>query len=149
MVWCVNFAETQQYLPPDLRAFFDREKLSTLPIKTLAAEFADFKKFDDPDACENFVLFFEPPSLDERIVNQVALFSFGSRCDLDLDAWLEDKSHSRPNIGKKVIIPAALKWEIRDKLDQSGITERVLFPGLDGLSTWLKRWYTPKNPTAP
>jgi hypothetical protein len=42
---------------------------------------------------------------------------------------------------KKIIIPAELKWEIRDKMDQANITERVLFPGLDGLSQWLRRHY--------
>ena len=49
-------------------------------------------------------------------------------------AWLE----ARSVIARKLIIPAALKWEIRDKLDQANITERVLYPGLDGLSQWLR-----------
>ncbi len=55
-------------------------------------------------------------------------------------AWLA----AHPSIWRKIIIPAELKWEIRDKLDQANITERVLFPGLDGLTSWLKRHYSPK-----
>jgi hypothetical protein len=58
-----------------------------------------------------------------------------------LDDWLRD----HPNMWRKIVIPFELKWEIRDKLDQANITERVLFPGLDGLSRWLKRHYSPKT----
>ena len=54
------------------------------------------------------------------------------------DDWLRD----HPEPWRRVIVPAAAKWEIRDKPDQANINERVLFPGLDGLSRWLARYYT-------
>jgi len=90
---------------------------------------------------DDFVMFFEPPSMEDRIVNQYAFFSIMSDPRQPIDRWLA----SHPEIWRKIIIPAELKWEIRDKLDQANITERVLFPGLDGLSRWLKRHYSPKG----
>ena len=82
----------------------------------------------------------EPPSIDDRIVNQYAFCSVMNDPCMVLDDWLE----AYPGIARKIIIPAGLKWEIRDKLDQANINERVLFPGLDGLSRWLKRHYSPR-----
>ena len=90
---------------------------------------------------DDFVVFFEPPSLDDRIVTQFALFSLMSRPTVRLDQGLSDHDHLR----RRIIIPAGLKWEVRDKLDQANITERVLFPGLDGLSQWLKRYFTTRD----
>ena len=58
-----------------------------------------------------------------------------------LDRWLE----RHPDLCRRLILPAALKWEVRDKLDQANITERVLFPGLDGLCRWLTRFYSPRT----
>lgn len=150
VIWCVNFLEVQRWLPQGLRATLENKKLSVFSIETLAEQFKEFSDFDDPDAnVAPFMLFFEPPSLDGRIVNQVALFSFLSRSDLQLDDWLEQVAVGNPLICKKIILDRNLKWEVRDKLDQANITERVLFPGLDGLSAWLKRWYTPKHPITP
>jgi hypothetical protein len=90
-------------------------------------------------ARDPFVAFVEPPSFDARIINQYALFSLVSSAAISLDEWLAQ----HPDLARRIVIPAALKWEIRDKLDQANVTERVLFPGLDGLCQWLARHYLP------
>jgi hypothetical protein len=139
-IWCVDYRRTNELLPRRLRnilAEHDANIFTTEMLQAVAQSMEEFEALSRRD----FVLFFEPPSLDERIVNQFALFSLPSRADLVLHEMLarEDANYRR------VIIPASLKWEVRDKLDQANITERVLFPGLDGLSAWLKRYFTTRQ----
>jgi len=74
-------------------------------------------------------------------VNQFALFSIMSGAASDLTRWLE----RRAELCRRVVIPAAVKWEIRDKLDQAKVSERVLFPGLDGRARWLRRYYAARD----
>src|SRR5262249_23019531 len=50
---------------------------------------------------------------------------------------------------RKIVIPANLKWQVRDHLDQCNINDRMLFPGLDGLCSWLKRFYRPGGDRKP
>jgi len=139
-IWCVDFRKTNELLPKALRKLLDTEDVNILTTEMLGRAATSLSEFDALSDHE-FVVFFEPPSLDERIVNQFALFSLPSRATLSLESLLA----SRPNTHRRIIIPAAMKWEIRDKLDQANITERVLFPGLDGLSQWLKRYFTTRN----
>jgi len=73
--------------------------------------------------------------MNDRIINQYALFSIISDPNATVDDWA--KKHL--DICRKIIIPASLKWEVRDKLDQSNITEHLLFPGLNGLTSWIKK----------
>ena len=137
VIWCINHRETNQRLPGELRNELDQEGSNVFTVEMLnqvAESLEKLQSFSKRD----FVVFLEPPSLDARIVNQFALFSLMSRADRSLDEWLL----GQPDLSRKIIIPAELKWEIRDKLDQAGITERVLFPGLDGLTAWLTRYYS-------
>lgn len=136
-VWCVDYVKSKQYLPPALLDAVNEEGASVFTPEILAPVSPTFKKLAGFQK-EDFVLFLEPPSLDARIVQQYALFSMMSDVKSELSQWLQQ----HPELYFRVIIPASLKWEIRDKLDQANITERVLFPGLAGLSQWLKRHYT-------
>ena len=137
VVWCVDFSAACNMLPRVLAAELDREGADVFTVEMLTRVAGSMEIFDGLSA-ETFVTFFEPPSLDDRIVNQFALFSVLS----DPTACFEDFLAAHPELVRKVIIPAGLKWEVRDKLDQANISERVLFPGLDGLSIWLKRHYS-------
>jgi hypothetical protein len=140
IIWCVNYLETNKLLP---QKFKDRLSIygdGVFSVETLAEVASTLQDFDQY-AQKPFVVFLEPPSLDDRLVNQYALFSLVSGATNRLDEWLQDK----PDLYRRIIIPAEMKWEIRDKLDHLNITERVLFPGLDGMSRWLKRYYSPRQ----
>lgn len=140
VIWAVNYLKAHQLLPDKLRHQLDAEGANVFTVGMLAESVCSLKELDDL-SLDNFVVFVEPPSIDDRIVNQFAFFSVMSDSTALLNTWL----HNHPELWRKIIIPAKLKWEIRDKLDQANISERVLFPGLGGLSQYLKRQYSPKG----
>lgn len=139
-IWALNYVNLNRHLPEKLKIAIEKERSNTFTVDMLEAACKDLDDLDKT-AMDPFVVFLEPPSLDDRIVNQYALFSLMSNPSTQLDKWLKDKEEDY----FKIIIPKALKWEFRDKLDQANITERVLKPGLDGLSQWLKRHYSSKT----
>ncbi|MEM1203818.1 MAG: FRG domain-containing protein [Acidobacteriota bacterium] len=139
VIWMVDFAASMGFLPEALVRISDIESTTMFSTSMLQATAPTLEEFDALRRDDPFVVFFEPPSLDARIANQYGSFSVMAGVDTRLETWLQD----RPQLFKKVIVPAAIKWEVRDKIDQSNITERVLFPGLDGLARWLRRYYGP------
>lgn len=158
VIWVVNFQKAHERLPEELRNLLESEGAQTFTVELLtslrpkeessASEESTFHKFvetltefDEMGAEREFLLFFEPPSIDDRIVNQFALFSVMPNPQRRIDDWLA----AYPDLFSRIVIPQSLKWECRDKLDQCNITERVLFPGLDGLRGWLRRHYSPKT----
>jgi hypothetical protein len=138
-IWCVDYVQVHKLLPGKLRQILTRERSNTFTVEMLAEAAPSLLSLEKLTA-RPFALFFEPPSLDARMVNQYALFSMLSTPTMFLDEFL---AKQRPHLVRRIIIPASLKLEIRDKLDQANITERVLFPGLDGLARWLTRHYMP------
>jgi hypothetical protein len=139
VIWCVDFVRANTLLPSRLRAILEREHSQSFTVEMLS-EFATLSAFDAL-ARRPFVAFLEPPTMDVRILNQFALFSLMPGPSGRLDAWVR----AHPTLTRAVTIAARLKWEIRDKLDQANVTERTLFPGLDGLSLWLTRYYAERH----
>lgn len=144
VIWKVDFHGIHARLPPRLRTPLTAEGANAFTITMLADLTTRLPDFDLM-AREDFLLFFEPPSLDDRIVNQFALFSVASNAEAPVDCLLERHA----DLCHKILIPAELKWEVRDKLDQANVTERVLFPGMDGLAQWLTRHYSPNRDHVP
>ncbi|MBV8051968.1 MAG: FRG domain-containing protein [Acidobacteriaceae bacterium] len=137
-IWCVDCVKLKQRLPAKLQTLLKEEDSDVLTVDMLDRAAPTLGAFERLSS-KPFLAFFEPPSLDDRLVNQAALFSVTSRADQSVSEWL--RRHKQ--LFRRIVIPAALKREIRDKLDQANINERILFPGLDGLSQWLTRYYSP------
>ncbi len=141
VIWCVDFVKLHESLPNEFRETLIKEGSDVFTVEMLSKISPAFPQRFDKNSKDNFVLFFEPPSIDDRIINQFALHSIASNPKTILNDMLAQK----PELYKRIIIPKKLKWEIRDKLDQANINERVMFPGLDGLCKWLERYYSPKR----
>ena len=140
MIWMVDIRGVREEMPPVLREQMQTSSGPSFDVDTLSnikLEPWELVNYPNQRSKDGFIIFFEPPSMDDRIINQYALFSILSDPQGSLDDWLL----RRPHLCRKVILPGNKKWEIRDNLDQANITERVLFPGLDGLSVWLNRYY--------
>jgi hypothetical protein len=139
VVWAVDYVAAAAQLPPVLRAVLDAEGSNTFTAELLDRVAGTLVELDGLADGDDFVVFYEPPSLDERITNQFAAFSFMSSAAARLDSWLGE----HPTLVRRIELPAGLKREVRDKLDQANVTERVLFPGLEGIARWLSRHYAP------
>ena len=80
-------------LPDVLRNLLAEEGAYAFTAEMLGRVAATLHEFDALASTE-CVAFFEPPSLEARIVNQFALFSLTSSPLMQLDTWLEQHPQS-------------------------------------------------------
>ena len=107
-------------------------------LEQLSQNLSDY----DNDMKNNAIVLIEPPSIDPRIINQYSYFSIIPKDIDDIEDFLDKKTNNTV----KYIISKDVRWQIRDMLDHMNISERIVYPGLDGLSQWLKRHYYVPNP---
>ena len=144
LLLAVDCQGAHDLLPSPLQGVLEREGALLFTTEMLAEQAPSLEQFDRCAHEDPFLVFFEPPSLDERIINQAAVLSTFSDASCHMDDWMEE----HPELWRAWRIPADVKREVRDRLDQAHVNERVLMPGLDGLAAWLRRYYSPREAPA-
>lgn len=111
-IWCVDFVKCHEYLPEKLKNTLYEHDANGFSVDLLnkhVKSFQELKYMELQNAYpdENlgiqysFIIFFEPPSIDDRIINQFALFSVLSNPEYTISDWL--KLHNE--LYTKIIIP--------------------------------------------
>ena len=136
VVWRVDVHELHEMLPEKYQKVMKREKATVFSLRMLQAACTGPEEYD-ADMGDRAMLIVEPPSIEQRIINQ---YSFFSIVPSDMDRVV-DFLKERTQKTVRYIIKKELRWQARDLLDQLNISERIVYPGLDGLSKWLARHY--------
>ena len=84
------------------------------------------------------MVWFEPASISQRIVNQYAIFSVMPGVESSQEDYLEKCSGL---VAWRIPIPKHLKREISQRLEVMNLSHRTIYPGLDGIALWLNSYY--------
>lgn len=136
VIWRLNIKEIHALLPSHYRRPLEREKADIYTVDMLKEVVNDLDQYDR-DMGDSSMVIVEPPSLDQRIINQFGNFLVVPLGMGSIEVFLEKYTDNTV----KYIVGSSLAWRIRDMLDQLNISERTVYPGLDGLSAWLARHY--------
>ena len=144
VVWRIDVDELHDLLPQKYQEVMQRSRSTVFSIKMLQESCQSLQEYDE-DMAGRAMLVVEPPSIEQRIINQ---FSFFAIVPLDIED-VADFLNRHTDKTVKYIIKKELRWRVRDLLDQLNISERIIYPGLDGLSTWLARHFFVKETEDP
>jgi len=138
-VWAINHNLLHNELLPqrykDVLVQHSAVSFTIEMLEYMSISIDDYNK----DMANLSVVFLEPPSIDDRITNQFSHFVILPN-ELDpMDDFLDNLAIDKAVY--KFIIPRDTKPYFRKQLDTMNITERILFPGLDGIAAYLKRRY--------
>lgn len=136
VVWRVDVHELHELLPEKYRRVMAQAQSTVFSLKMLQSACAGPAEYD-ADMRGEALLIVEPPSIEQRIINQYSFFSIVPTGMDDVAGFLN--AHTSRTV--RYVIRRELRWQVRDLLDQLNMSERIVYPGLDGLSRWLARHY--------
>lgn len=136
IVWRVDVNELHEMLPEKYQKVMEREQITIFSVRMLQEACQSLAEYD-ADMKGDAMLIVEPPSIEQRIINQYSFFSIVPRDMENVVRFLSEKTEKTI----RYIIKKEIRWQVRDLLDKLNISERIIYPGLDGLSQWLARHY--------
>lgn len=136
VMWAIDIEEINSLLPKKYKKRLDKESSYLFTVEMLDSLVQCLDEYD-ADMENNSMILIEPPSIDQRIINQYSYFSIVPKEIANIEDFLDSNTEHTV----KYVIDRSLKWRIRDMLDQLNVNERIVFPGLDGLTAWIKRHY--------
>ena len=136
MIWRIDMKELHKMLPDKYRKLLDDNQTSVFSVNLLNEITTTLSQYDE-DMQDKSMVVIEPPSIDPRIVNQYSFFAIVPDAINNIEEFFDRNTNNTV----KYIIKKELRWRIRDMLDQQNISERLLYPGLDGLCKSLGRHY--------
>ena len=136
VVWRIDMTELHTLLPEKYKRVLRDNRTNIFSVDMLTSV-APSPEVYDQDMGSSAMVVIEPPSIDPHIINQYSFFSVLPSDMEDMESFLEDNTSRTV----KYVIDRKLRWRVRDMLDQQNISERIVYPGLDGLSRWIGRHY--------
>ena len=136
VVWRIDVKELHAMLPEKYQRIMAQEQTTVFSLKMLQEACSGPQEYD-ADMGDSAMLIVEPPSIEQRIINQYSFFSVVPSGMGNVVRFLNDRTEKTV----RYIIRKEIRWQVRDLLDQLNISERIVYPGLDGLSQWLARHY--------
>ena len=135
-VWRIDMNEQINHLPEKYRLAVGREQTTLFSVEMLSRLASSLEEYDT-DMGDRSMVIIEPPSTNNRIIMQYSFFAVIPTDMTDIEGFLD--AHTRNTV--KYVIDRKLRWRVRDMLDSLNISERLLYPGLEGLSKWIARHY--------
>ena len=136
VVWRIDMNEQIDHLPEKYRLAIGREQTTLFSVEMLTKITDSLYQYDE-DMGDKSMVIIEPPSTNDRIIMQYSFFSVIPMGMTDIEAFLD--AYTQHTV--KYVIDRQLRWRVRDMLDSLNISERLLYPGLEGLSKWIARHY--------
>ena len=140
VVWRIDARELNQLLPEKYKSALKEKNTFIFSVKHLTETVKSIEEYDNDMGCTSLVTV-EPPSIDQRIVNQYSFFTVIPSGISNLESFLDDNTNNTV----KYVIDKKLRWDLRDLLDQLNMNERMIYPGTDGIAQWLARHYYVKR----